>query len=221
MVQNNHMHIGFFLQIPPGTGNLLARILSTLYTRQIIISNWSSCPVSSNSVPLCVQTQTQDDPTFYWRSLWHFSVQTRSVMHGTTSLTWLSNHGVILKKCLTQEHSMLAPGWLELGTLWLPDQCLYPLRHTCSNPPPPNTRENINWLNCVWLLLSFSWKVQYKYSLHISRIILMIMMFQKIVSYKIIHRQNGNLCVLINVFHFYFFCCRLHIDFPIAFWKFL
>ena len=35
-----------------------------------------------------------------------------SVLHGTTNLTWLSKHGVIMVNCLTQEHNT---SWLRVG----------------------------------------------------------------------------------------------------------
>lgn len=61
-------------------------------------------------------------PTLF-EEVCNFNVQSGllSDQHGTTSLTWLSNHGVIMVKCLTQEHNTLETAGLEPATLWLRD----------------------------------------------------------------------------------------------------
>ena len=50
-------------------------------------------------------------------------------LHGTTRFTRLSNHGVIMVKCLTEEHISHSGAWT--CNLWITSQCLYPMCHTC------------------------------------------------------------------------------------------
>ena len=65
-------------------------------------------------------------PTLF-EGVCNFNVQSGllSDQHRTTSFTWLSNHGVIRVKCLTQEHNTnwnyLASVGFELSILWSGD----------------------------------------------------------------------------------------------------
>ena len=60
-------------------------------------------------------------PYFLRRSLWYLTCiqgYSSATTARTTSFMWLSNHGVIMVKCLTQEHNMLVPAGLEPTTLY-------------------------------------------------------------------------------------------------------
>ena len=69
---------------------------------------------------VCTFTDPGWSPTLF-EGVCNFNVQSGllSDQHGTPSLTWLSNHGVIRVKCLTQDHNKnsLGPVGFELSIL--------------------------------------------------------------------------------------------------------